>query len=91
MKRIAVLPLFERSLKELNKPDRERVSEAIEQFGSFVYSGVIVAGLGFKKLAEDIYEFRAGLKLRILVYEESNIYYLVLAGNHEQIKRYLRK
>lgn len=49
------------------------------------------SGLGFKKVNHDKYEFRAGLRLRVVVKAEGDTYYFVLVGSHEQVKRYLRK
>jgi len=48
-------------------------------------------GLGFKKINHDKYEFRVGLRLRVIVKVEADKYYLVLVGSHQDIKRYLNK
>jgi len=91
MKRIAALPTFERSLKKLGPVEKAQLKESLDQFKDFVYKGVAPTGLGFKKLDHGIYEFRAGLRLRVLVLAEEDSYYLVLTGNHDEIRRYLRR
>lgn len=91
MRRIAALPTFQRSLKKLSPLEKAKLEESLDQFKAFVYRGVAPTGLGFKKLDQDIYEFRAGLRLRVVVLVEGEYYYLVLAGNHDEIKRYLRR
>lgn len=91
MRRIATLPTFQRSLKRLSQIEKAQLEESLNQFKAFVYRGVAPAGLGFKKLDQDIYEFRAGLRLRVLVLAEGNIYYLALIGSHDEVSRYLRR
>ena len=91
MRRIAALPSFDRSLKKLTSLERAQLAESLDQFKSFVYRGIIPSGLGFKKIDQDIYEFRVGLRLRVVVLVEGEDYYLVLAGDHDEVKRYLRR
>jgi mRNA-degrading endonuclease RelE of RelBE toxin-antitoxin system len=91
MRRIAALPTFQRSLKKLSPLEKAQLEERLVQFKAFVYRGVVSGGLGFKKLDQDIYEFRVGLRLRVLVLAEKDVYYLVLIGSHDEVSRYLRK
>lgn len=91
MRRIAALPTFQRSLKRLSQLEKAQLEESLDQFKAFVYRGVAPTGLGFKKLDQDIYEFRVGLRLRVLVLAEEDIYYLVLIGSHDEVNRYLRR
>ena len=80
MRQVIALPSFDRFAKKLSPPDRSHLAESLELFNTFVVSGDVPAGLGFKKINHDKYEFRAGLRLRVVVKVEGNIYYLVLAG-----------
>ena len=91
MKRILILPSFERSLKRLTPLDKKKLAESLENFNSFLISGEMPAGLGFKKINHDKYEFRVDIRLRVVVKVEGEDYYLVLAGNHDDVKRYLRR
>jgi mRNA-degrading endonuclease RelE of RelBE toxin-antitoxin system len=90
MKRVLILPSFERSLKRLTPQDRKKLSHSLEAFNSFLLSGDLPQGLGFKKINHDKYEFRADIRLRVIVKVENDDYCLVLAGNHDEVKRYLR-
>ena len=90
MKRVLVLPSFERSVKKLTRQDKDNLAESLECFNSFLLSGEAPAGFGFKKINHDKYEFRVDIRLRVVVKVEGGDYYLVLAGNHDEIKRYLR-
>ena len=91
MRQVIALPSFDHSIKKLSPPDRNHLAESLELFNTFVVSGDLPAGLGFKKINHDKYEFRAGLRLRVVVKAEANTYYLVLVGSHNDVKRYLRR
>ena len=90
MKPIVILPSFERCVKKLNRRTKEQVAAALEKFNDFLVSGRLPAGLGFKKINHDKYEFRIDLRLRVILKEDKDNFYLVLAGDHEDVKRYLR-
>ena len=97
MKRILILPSFERSVKKLTRHDKDNLAESLEDLNSFLLLGwnfqgkfLAPAGFGFKKINHDKYEFRVDIRLRVVVKVEGEDYYLVLAGNHDEVKRYLR-
>ena len=69
----------------------KHISKSLEEFNSYILTGNASVGLGFKKINHDKYEFRAGIKLRVIVKAEKDDYYLVLVGSHDDIKRYLRR
>ena len=91
MKRIFVLDSFKRSVKKLPPRDKNTLAKALETFNTFVFTGSSPTGFGFKKINHNKYEFRVGLRLRIIVALENDAYYLVLLGDHNEIRRYLRK
>jgi mRNA-degrading endonuclease RelE of RelBE toxin-antitoxin system len=90
MKRICVLSSFKRSLKKLTPQDRKQLANGLEEFNSFLVTGNAPAGLGFKKINHDKFEFRISIRLRVVVKAEGDDYCFVLAGNHDDVKRYLR-
>lgn len=90
MKKILILPSFERSVKRLNPQDKSQLAESLEAFNSFLISGKAPYGFRFKKINHDKYEFRINIRLRVVVKAEGDNYYLVLAGNHDEVRRYLR-
>jgi len=90
VKRVLILPSFERSVKKLARQDKDNLAESLEGFNLFLLSGEAPAGFGFKKINHDKYEFRVDIRLRVVVKVEGEDYYLVLAGNHDEVKRYLR-
>ena len=90
MKRILVLPSFERSVKKLTRHDKSNLADGLESLNIFLLSGEAPAGFGFKKINHDKYEFRVDARLRVILKTDGDDYYLVLVGNHDAVKRYLR-
>ena len=90
MRRICVLPSFERSFRRLSSAQRILVSERLEAFNECLSSGNFAPGFGFKKINHDKYEFRVDLHLRVVIKGEKDIFYLVLVGNHNDVRRFLR-
>ena len=91
MKRILILLSFKRSVKKLTRQDKDNLVESLEVFNSFLLTGELPTGFGLKKINHDKYEFRVDIRLRVVVKVEGEDYYLVLAGNHDEIKKYLRR
>lgn len=90
MRKVAVLPSFERSLKKLSPSQRKQLAESLQDFNLFLATGKFSPGLGFKKIDHDKYEFRVDIRLRVIVKLEEEVFYLVLVGDHEDVKRCLR-
>ena len=91
MKQIFILPSFERSAKKLSKPQRIALSESLNAFNHFVVTGHAGHGLAIKKINHDKFEFRVDIRLRVIFKETKDGYYLVLVGNHDTVRRYLRE
>ena len=90
MKDIVILPSFDRSAKKLPHADRQKLTEAMEKFNRFLLTGEIGAGLGFKKINHDKFEFRIDIRLRVVFKQDREAVYFVLAGDHDDVKRYLK-
>ena len=82
---------FRRRYQELDDPDRRRVDDALLRLGEYLAGGHASAGLGLKKLASGIFEARAGLALRIVYVEEGARIIPALLGNHDEVRRFLRR
>lgn len=91
MKQILLLPSFLRCVKKFSKTEKEGLARSLDQLNHFVLTGEAPYGFRYKKINHDKYEFRIGLKLRVLVKEEANNLYLVFIGNHDDIERYMRR
>ncbi|MDP2939129.1 MAG: hypothetical protein Q8O13_03485 [Candidatus Omnitrophota bacterium] len=90
MKKIVILPSFERSIKKLSPPEKKQLDKGLKLFNQFLVSGEFPFGFGLKKINHDKYEFRVGIRLRVIVKQEDDTFYLALVGSHDEIRRYLR-
>ena len=79
---------FERTLKK--SPEKERAEEAIESLIKALEGNIKPKGLGIKKLDSEIWEVRAGLRTRVLFALAPGEIKLLLVGDHNEIKRFLR-
>ncbi|HAH20764.1 MAG: hypothetical protein A2Y00_02745 [Omnitrophica WOR_2 bacterium GWF2_43_52] len=90
MRNIVILPSFERSLKKLTPQEKKQTAESLETFNGMLAFGHFPTGLGFKKINHDKYELRVTIRLRVVMKIEGDACYLVLVGNHDEVRRYLR-
>lgn len=90
MRAVKPLPSFERSSKNLTFQEKEQLAKSLENFNDFLLGKQVPYGFRFKKINKNKYEFRVDRRLRVVVKEEGDIFYLVLVGSHDQIRRYLR-
>lgn len=84
-------PRFERSVRRLDPARRRAVQDAIERLVAAFETGQAPVGLGLTHLRSGLWECRAGLSDRILFYRHRDAVEFLLAGNHEEIKRALRR
>lgn len=90
MKKVVVLPSFERSLEKLTSHEKKLLVKSLETFNHFLVSGRPPFGFRLKKLDGDKFEFRADIRLRVIIQMTTDTVYLVLAADHDQIRRYLK-
>jgi len=87
--RILYRPSFARAFKALTAHQQQDVRSAQAQLGEVFGRPHLHAGLGIRRVG-DYFEFRAGLKLRVLFVIESGDAVLVTLGNHDEVRRYVR-
>ena len=90
MKKLLFLSSFERSVKSLTAHDKELLAKSLETLNTFLITGSAPFGFRLKKLDHDKFEFRIDIRLRVVAKIEKDCLFLVLAGNHEDVRRYLR-
>ena len=90
MKQVLVLPSFERCVKKMTVQEKKNLAKGLGAFNALLTTGQAPHGFRFKKINHDKYEFRIDIRLRAVVKTAGNIYYLVLVGSHEDIRRYLK-
>ena len=98
------LPSYERCLKKLGNHERRIAGLVISGLSSYFEAGFPPSGkpyvfksdershrLVFKKLQGQIWEAYIEGKVRILTRLEKNKHFLVFAGNHDQVKQFLKE
>ena len=84
-------PSFDRSVKSFRDREKEEIRQvALQAIDILSQDRVIHKGIGLKRLKGDFWEIRKGLKARILFRWERDLVEFVLAGDHNDIKHYLR-
>jgi len=85
-------PSFEHSLKSLSPKRKEEVRKsALQAIDILSQDRFIHKGIGLKRLKGDYWEVRHGLKTRIIFRWNRDLVEFILAGSHDDIKRYLRQ
>lgn len=84
-------PSFDRSVKNFRGRQKEEIRQtALQTIDILSQDREIHKGIGLKRLKGDFWEIRKGLKARILFRWQGNLVEFVLAGDHNDIKRYLK-
>ena len=90
MKRLVLSKDFQKQIDDLSPSDQEKIHKTLKSLLNSVKQGGMPKGLGFKKLSHDKYEIRVDLKTRTVLKDDGDALVLLLAGNHDQIKKYLK-
>lgn len=84
-------PSFDRSVKNFHGREKKEIKKAaIQTIDILSRDRVIHKGIGLKRLKGNFWEVRYGLKARILFRWEGDLVEFILAGDHNDIKRYLK-
>ena len=83
---------FDKSVKSISERDKRGIKELCKSFIDVLEKKDVASkGLGSKRLKESFWEVRGSLRLRILFRWEGSKVEFILAGNHDQIKRFLKE
>ena len=82
---------FERSVKIFSDPERMEIKTvAIQLIEMLSHDRQIHKGIGLKRLKDNFWEVRKGIKTRILFRWAGELIEFVLAGNHDDVRRFLK-
>jgi hypothetical protein len=89
--RIEFKPSFDRSIKSFYGREKDEIKAiAIKAIDILSQDRTPPKGIGLKRLKGDFWEIRKGLKARILFKWQGDLIQFVLAGDHNDIQRYLK-
>ena len=84
-------PSFDRSVKALHDSDKDEIKTlAVQLVNILSRDRQIHKGIGLKRLRANFWEARKGLKTRILFRWDGELVEFVLAGNHDDVRRFLK-
>ena len=84
-------PSFDKSVKRFYGKEKDEIKEiAIQAIDILSHAKVAYKGIGLKRLTGNFWEIRKGIKARILFKWDGDLVTFILAGDHEDIKRYLK-
>lgn len=89
--RVSFAPAFLKQLEKLDPGVKEDVKAAAAKIIDFYTEGKRTPGLGIKRLRREIWEARAGLRVRVLYLLADQELRFILAGSHDDVKRRLSK
>lgn len=85
-------PSFDRSVKALQESDKKVIKSLCNGLIDVLTKKTQLSkGVGLKHLTKDFWEIRKGIRQRIIFKWQKNYVIFILAGNHDQIKRFLQK
>ena len=85
-------PSFDRSVKSLPSKEKQQIKDlCINLIDVLSGDRELSLGMGLKNLRKNFWEIRKGLKLRILFRWRVDHVEFVLAGTHDDIKKYLKR
>ena len=89
--RITLTERFQADVRRLSPVDRAAVLDALLALPRVLVDPHSHSGVGLRKLHRSgIFEIRAGLGLRLIFGFEEDAAKFVLAGTHDEVKRFLR-
>ena len=90
VRRILTTPAFERSLRKYSDAEIESIRGSIGHLPDAFGNPHRHAGVGIRKLRKNVYEVRAGLKIRVLFAVDESDLVLLLAGSHDDIAKWIK-
>ena len=81
---------FDKVFKKLGLNRQEEVINAISMLMDFFENGKKARGLGLKNLRENYWEIRVNVKDRIIFTLQKDKVAFIIAGDHDEIKKFLR-
>ena len=84
-------PSFDRSVKDFHAREKEEIKTAAVLLVKILSREEVARkGVGLKHLRGNFWEFRKGLRIRILFHLQGDLVEFILAGNHDDVKRFLK-
>jgi mRNA-degrading endonuclease RelE of RelBE toxin-antitoxin system len=87
---VLLSPRFFAALKELSDEDVTRVEEALRLLPDCFGHPHLHAGISIRRIRKNVFECRAGLKVRLLFRVNAQTLEVFFVGNHDDVRRLIR-
>lgn len=87
---VLLSPRFFAALKRLSDAEVTRVEEALRILPGCFGQPHLHAGISIRRLRKNVFECRAGLKVRILFRANAQALDIFFVGNHDDVRRLIR-
>ena len=81
---------FQAALKDLSDADLARVESALQVIPDCFGHPHIHSGISIRRLRKNVFECRAGLKLRLLFRESTGTLEFFFVGSHDEVRRIIQ-
>jgi mRNA-degrading endonuclease RelE of RelBE toxin-antitoxin system len=88
---VLLSPRFLAALKNLSDADVSRVEDALRVLPDCFGRPHLHAGISIRRLRKNIFECRAGLKVRILFRSNAQTLDVFFVGNHDEVRRLIHR
>jgi hypothetical protein len=83
-------PRFRAALKNLSDVDLARVEAALQVIPDRFGRPHTHSGISIRRLRKNVFECRAGLRLRLLFRQNANTLEFFFVGNHDEVSRLIQ-
>ena len=83
-------PRFRAALKNLSDADFARVEAALQVIPDCFGRPHVHTGISIRRLRKNVFECRAGLKLRLLFRQNADALEFFFVGNHDEVRRIIQ-
>jgi len=87
---VLLSPRFLSALNHLNDADVSRVEEALRILPDCFGQPHVHAGISIRRLRRNVFECRAGLKVRLLFRANAQALEVFFVGSHDEVRRVIR-
>jgi hypothetical protein len=88
---VLLSPRFFAALKNLSNAELARVEEALRVLPDCFGQPHLHAGISIRRLRKNVFECRAGLKLRLLFRPDARALEVFFVGTHDEVRRLIRQ
>jgi mRNA-degrading endonuclease RelE of RelBE toxin-antitoxin system len=88
---VLLSPRFLSALKDLSDADVARTEEALRVLPDCFGQPHLHAGISIRRLRKNVFECRAGLKVRLLFRANAQALEVFFVGNHDEVRRLIRR